>query len=207
MSQHPTGNPPGRPRAFREEEALDAAMEVFASKGYASASLTDLTDAMGINRVSLYATFGNKEALFVKALTRYVDAGDQRLAPLLAGRSAREAVENLLRDSVRRFTDPKAGGVCFVTQGPLPDDAVSDDTRQYVARRRASIEMVLKQLLVRAVEDGELAREVSPTKLARFLSVLIQGLALQAQHGGTRSELLHVVDVAMLALPTADPKA
>ncbi|WP_243856903.1 TetR/AcrR family transcriptional regulator [Paraburkholderia sp. BL6665CI2N2] len=182
-------------------------MGVFASKGYESASLTDLTDAMGINRVSLYATFGNKEALFMKALTRYTDAGDRRLASLLAGCSAREAVENLLRDSVRRFTDPKAGGVCFVTHGPLPEDTVSDDTRRYVARKREAIEMVLKHLLVRAVEDGELAREVSPTTLARFLSVLIQGLALQAQHGGTRRELLHVVDVAMAAWPTAHPKA
>ena len=176
-------------------------MGVFASKGYESASLADLTDAMGINRVSMYATFGNKEALFVKALTRYTDAGDRRLASIIAGGSARKAVENLLRDSVRRFTDPKAVGVCFVTQAPLPEHAVSGETRQYVAGKRASIELLLKQLLVRAVESGELSPEISPTALARFLSVVIQGLASQSQHGGTRLELLRVVDVAMATLP------
>ena len=61
----------GRPRAFDAEKALDRAMQVFWRKGYLGTSLSDLTDAMGINRPSLYAAFGNKKSLFRKALDRY----------------------------------------------------------------------------------------------------------------------------------------
>ena len=65
--------PIGRPRAFDVDEALDRALEVFWRKGYEGASLPDLTEAMGINRPSLYAAFGNKEALFRKAIDRYAE--------------------------------------------------------------------------------------------------------------------------------------
>jgi AcrR family transcriptional regulator len=201
MVKRPSGKPPGRPRAFSEEQALDAAMAVFASKGYESASLTDLTEAMGINRVSMYSTFGNKETLFVKAMTRYTEQGGLRMAHCLANGTARQGIERLLRDSVTMFTDPKGHGVCFVTQGPLTGAGVSDKTKRFVARKRASIETTLRERLAIAATDGELARDVSISDLARFFTVMIQGMALHAQHGGTREEMLRIVDCALEKWP------
>src|SRR5437870_1873268 len=61
----------GRPRAFDIDKALDCALLIFWRKGYEGASLSDLTEAMGINRPSLYAAFGNKENLFRESLDRY----------------------------------------------------------------------------------------------------------------------------------------
>ena len=61
----------GRPREFCTEQALASALRVFWSKGYEGASMADLTEAMGITKPSLYAAFGNKEALFHKALDLY----------------------------------------------------------------------------------------------------------------------------------------
>ena len=69
----PTGTSLGRPRGFDVDEALERAMVVFWAQGYEGASLADLTNAMGINRTSMYAAFGNKEELFRAALRRYLD--------------------------------------------------------------------------------------------------------------------------------------
>ena len=175
MTKKVSGNPTGRPRAFSEEQALDAAMHVFASKGYEAASLADLTAAMGINRVSMYATFGNKEALFIKAMARYTDVGARHFAQCLAANTARQALERLLRDSVTMFTDPTGHGVCFVTQGPLTNAEASEEAKQFVAQKRIEIEVGLRHRLDQAVEDGELAREVSTADLARFYAVMISG--------------------------------
>ncbi|MGW4246403.1 TetR/AcrR family transcriptional regulator, partial [Nocardia sp. NPDC004722] len=65
--------PGGRPRSFDADTALDQALEVFWRNGFEGTSLTDLTTATGINKPSLYAAFGNKEQLFGKVLTRYLD--------------------------------------------------------------------------------------------------------------------------------------
>lgn len=201
MAKKPSANPPGRPRRFCEAQALDAAMRVFSSKGYEAASLVDLTEAMGINRVSMYATFGNKEALFVKAMTRYTEMGSRRFTECLSTGTARKGIEKLLRDSVTMFTDAEGHGVCFVTQGPLNNADVSAETQRFVAEKRAKIELMFKQRLDQGVEEGELKPNVSTEDLARFYTVIILGLALQAQHGETREELLRVVDVAMERWP------
>src|SRR5213594_2671193 len=87
--------PKGRPREFDIEKALDRAMEVFWRKGYEGASLPDLTKAMGINRPSMYAAFGNKEALFRRALDRYAQGPAHYVSDALNAPTAREAIERL----------------------------------------------------------------------------------------------------------------
>jgi AcrR family transcriptional regulator len=196
-----SGNPPGRPKAFCEREALEAAILVFADKGFEGTSLTDLTKAMGINRFSLYATYGNKEALYLKAMERFNECREAHLLKTLSAPTAREGVSQLLRDSVTNFTDNSGAGSCFVTQGPLIDEETSDRTRRRVAEMRASVEKLIRERLEQAIKDGELPESVSAADLARFVAVTIQGFALQAQHGGTRDELLKVIAVFMQQWP------
>ena len=196
-----TGNEPGRPRSFCVEQALAAAMRVFAAKGYEGASLSDLTEAMGINRPSLYAAFGNKDSLFRQAMDQYVQAGAEHVADCLSAPTAREGVERLLREGVARWTDPEWPGLCFVTQMPLDGAGASIETRLDMAEKRAIVEQALKRRMAQAVAAGELARSTDADDLARFYFVIIQGLALQAQHGAAAKELLSVVDVAMQRWP------
>src|SRR5215212_2825673 len=111
--------PRGRPRTFNPDKALDRALNVFWKKGYEGASLPDLTKAMGISRPSLYAAFGNKEALFRKAVERYArgPAGYAREALDLP--TARAVVERLLRGGTCVSTNPKNPRGCFMVQGAL----------------------------------------------------------------------------------------
>ena len=92
------------------DEALDGALRVFWLKGYDGASLSDLTKAMGINRPSMYAAFGNKEQLYRRTLDRYSESRRARLNGFIAAPTARESAELLLRDTVENVTDPKNPG-------------------------------------------------------------------------------------------------
>src|SRR3982074_2846985 len=85
----------GRPRAFDPDAVLDRAMHVFWAKGYEGASLSNLTQAMRINRPSLYAAFGNKEQLFGKVLDRYMDGPVAFFGKALAAPKARDVVEQI----------------------------------------------------------------------------------------------------------------
>src|SRR5438105_15121522 len=88
---------PGRPRSFDADQALDCAVQVFRQKGYEGASLSDLTAAMGINRPSLYAAFGDKQSLFRQALDRYTGQLLDSFHQAMEEKTARSFVERLLR--------------------------------------------------------------------------------------------------------------
>jgi len=202
MSQKPSTNPPGRPKGFCVDTALDAATRMFAAKGYEGTSLSDLTAAMGINRFSMYATFGNKEALFVKALTRYAQMHDRRRKEALSASTAREGLERLLREGAAMFADPAALGVCFLTQGPLNVPEVSDETKRLLVKNRGAGERAIRRRLDQAVGDGELPADTDTRKFARFFCIVIQGMALQARHGATKDDLVGVLEAAMQAWPS-----
>src|ERR1700744_3779832 len=86
----------GRPREFDRDAALDAAMLLFWRKGFATTSMSDLCDAMGVRSPSLYAAFGSKEALYLEAMERYVGIQGHLVWDGLGGTTARAGVENLL---------------------------------------------------------------------------------------------------------------
>jgi AcrR family transcriptional regulator len=160
---------------------------------------------MGINRFSMYASFGNKEALYVKAMERFNHMRREGVQRSLSGNSARDSVALLLRDTVVRFTDP-GHGVCFVTQAPINPETASPETRALMVKRRAEVEQAIRHRLERAIKEGELPDEASAADLAEYFAVIIQGFALQAQHGGKREDLLRVIDIAMSKWPEQTKK-
>src|SRR5271163_2757517 len=120
----------GRPRSFDAGKALEAAMKVFWRKGYEGASLSDLTKAMGVNRPSLYAAFGDKKALFRKALDRYMTGPAAYTQEALKEPTARAVVERLLQGAADLNAAPRNPGGCLMVQGALASGHACDSIRQ-----------------------------------------------------------------------------
>jgi AcrR family transcriptional regulator len=191
----------GRPAAFDQDEALEKALKVFWEKGYEGASMSALTAAMGINKPSLYAAFGNKEALFAKALGHYLSGPVSYFRKALQMPTARESVECFLKESARFLTDPDNPRGCLIAIGGL---ACGDDARQaqqMLIAYRKGYEDLLRQRFERARSEGDLPESADPRALARLVAMTHQGMSVQAINGATQEELLEVIDLGLRGWP------
>ena len=191
----------GRPRTFDTDAALEQALLLFWRKGYLGTSLTDLTKAMGINRPSLYAAFGNKETLFRKALDRYRDRQTAYLRDALEEPTAWRAIERIMQGGVALVTDPDNPSSCLIVQSLLACADPDDPLHQELAERRVAGELAIRARFERAVAEGDLPPEADPAALARFVLTVNFGLSVQAASGASRTELLQVVQLALHAFP------
>ncbi|WP_182605590.1 TetR/AcrR family transcriptional regulator [Streptomyces alkaliphilus] len=189
--------PTGRPRGFDTDEALERAMLVFWEHGYEGAGLSTLTRAMGISTTSMYAAFGNKEELFRKVLERYTEGPSAYLARALEEPTAREVAGAILAGTVRTTTRPAHPAGCLGVQGAL---AVSDSgqaVRDLLAAWRNDGCTRVRERFQRAVEEGDLPPETDPGLLARYVTTLAFGIAVQAASGVDREELRAMADAAL----------
>jgi AcrR family transcriptional regulator len=191
----------GRPRGFDMEQALNRALEVFWRKGYEGASVSELTAAMGINPPSLYAAFGNKEGLFCKALDRYVETNDEFLREALARPKAKDGITALLAKTAEALTGKSTPRGCLLVQGIAGAGDHAECIRDQLSARRAANEKTVRDRLRRAKEEGELPSSTDPAALARFISTVMQGMAVQAAGGASRKDLEAVAATAMAAWP------
>jgi AcrR family transcriptional regulator len=191
----------GRPRSFDLDKALDAATQVFWREGYQGASLSDLTNAMGINRPSLYAAFGNKETLFHKVLDRYAEGRAAYVREALKQPTARSVTEKLLRGAADLLTDPHNPMGCLMVQGALVCGEDSDCVRQELVSRRMAVEADLRRRFQRAKEERDLAADINPADLSRYVMTISQGMAVQAAGGASRDDLQRVVATVMRSWP------
>ena len=195
----------GRPRAFDVDEALDRALEVFWRQGYEGTALSDLTAAMGINRPSLYATFGNKEALFRKVLDRYADGPAAYAARQIQGPRARDVVEALVYGAIDLTTGPDTPLGCINVRTAQACGPDADPARHEAMTRRAADHAALRRRLGRARAEGDLPPDADPDALAQFVTTFIDGIAVQASGGASRAQLRQAADIALRAWPAAGP--
>ena len=190
----------GRPKEFDEEEALKRAMEVFWSHGYEATSVQDLLDAMGINRGSLYGTFGDKHALFTAAIDHYGRTVTRGIEDLLDGSgSPLGNIRKLLGRMAVLAADDKCRG-CLATNTVIElaphDPKVAEAVKSLLLR----VEKAFQRALERAVECGELSGDVNPRALARFLSCTLQGLVVMGKAEAGRSTIKDIVSVTLSAV-------
>jgi AcrR family transcriptional regulator len=193
----------GRPRAFDFDHALDQALMVFWRRGYENASISELTQAMGINPPSLYAAFGNKEGLFRKALARYLDVRTRFWDHALAAPTARGVIERLLRGSVEFLTDADNPPGCLLVRGAMTCSDLGKDIQQELIAVRKSAEHAVWQRLATAKETGELPADIDPCAFAGYIAAVLEGMSVHAAGGASREDLHAIVDMTLRAWPEA----
>ena len=194
----------GRPRNFDPDTALDRALEVFWRHGFQAASLAELTAAMGLSKPSLYAAFGDKESLYLKALDRYVAIQiAQHIAIFDTEPDVRQALENFLRAMATLLTDPTLPCGCLIVNGMADCGMASTPPAIELALRKAvqGSEARLHRQFIRAQRDGQLGSGINASDLAAFFTSLLAGLAVLAKSGAKRAKLDAVVVAAMSAWP------
>lgn len=192
----------GRHRQFDEGEALDAALSVFWQKGYEGASFDDLTKATGVARPGLYAAFGNKEALFRKALDLYDAKYLAFMAEALNESTSFKVVERILRGCVNLHTMSSGRLGCLGMNGALACSDDAEPIRRELIRRRAATQSALRRRLERAQREGDLPASADCAALSSFVMAVTQGMAVQAKAGSSRKALEGLVDYVLKTWPS-----
>jgi AcrR family transcriptional regulator len=163
--------------------------------------MSDLTNAVGVNRPSLYAAFGDKKALFRKALDRYLTGPAAYTQEALKEPTARAVVERLLQGAADLNTAPRNPGGCLMVQGALVCGEAGDSIRQELVVCRAAGEAALRRRFQFAKSEGDLPADTDPADLARYIATILYGMAVEAAGGASRSKLQRVVEMALRTLP------
>lgn len=156
-----------------------------------------LSQAMGMGEQSIHNAFGGKQALFERALGSYCSASDEILRALSASDDPRRAIERFFARAVDGATSG-AGG-CLVAQTCLTLEDGDSSTAELVASHLRKTERHLAAAVRAAIDRGQASCE-SPTKVARFLTMSLQGLAVMARCGSSRRSLNEIVKQTLRVL-------
>ena len=163
--------------------------------------MSDLTDAMGINRPSLYAAFGNKDALFRKVLARYASGPASYVKAALAEPTARRVVEKLLMGATCDPSSSRAPRGCLAVQGALACGKESAGVQRDLSAFREAGVAAIRARLVRAKREGDLPGHSNPGDLARYVATVLHGMAVEAAGGSKPAELRRVAKLALAVWP------
>jgi TetR/AcrR family transcriptional repressor of nem operon len=190
-----------RPKEFARDEVLDRAMHAFWSRGYEATSIQHLVARMGIQRGSLYATFGDKRGLFFAAIDRYDRVVTARLLAALEGPgSGKDAIRRFFRLKVELALERGRPRGCLVTNSTAELASRDRGTATRVGGVLTKIETAFHRAVVRAQRAGEIDPARSPRALARYLTSSAQGLSVMAKAFPERAVLEDIVRVILATL-------
>lgn len=193
----------GRPREFCVDHALAQALRVFWTKGYEGASLTDLTDAMGITRPSLYAAFGNKESLFRKALDLYEREKMAYIGQGLAEPTARKVAETMLRGALENVAGEGEPHGCMRVIASVACGPAAQSLHDEIVQRTDIFKQMMVDRFDRAKAEGDLPAHIDTLGLTGVLVAWLQGISIQSNQGISRNDLERLIDTALALWPSA----
>ncbi|MDT7814108.1 MAG: hypothetical protein QOJ42_4024 [Acidobacteriaceae bacterium] len=176
-------------------------MHVFWRKGFEGASLNDLTAAMGIQPASLYQAFGNKRALFEKALARYLAGPVAFVHDALNEPRAYAVADRILRRTAEFLTEGRSRRGCMTIQAALAGGVEGEPIRRKLIALRVKEQDALRRRFERAKSEGDLPSDADAADLAQFVTAIYQGMTVQAINGASREDLLRLSDTALRIWP------
>ncbi len=181
---------PGRPRKFDRDEVLDRAVTTFWAKGYNGASLDDLTASMGINRPSLYSTFGSKHKLFMEVIDRYsVTLGCRPIMAFDGEPEIKKAVAAFFEASIRAATLKGKPRGCLVVSVAVQYAEKDEQVGKKLSGMFAEMDKVIADQFLAAQDKGQLPPAADPQALARMVISVTHSIAARARVGASRKEL------------------
>jgi TetR/AcrR family transcriptional regulator, transcriptional repressor for nem operon len=189
-----------RTKQFDRHAALDQAMELFWERGYNGTSIQDLVDHLGVNRQSLYDTFGGKDQLYHAALERYRSLAAHPLQKALEREGpVVEVLRRFFADFLDQFLDGNWKG-CFMVNATTELAGQDEGVNRVCAANVRQLETAFAGLIARGQQAGEIDSARAPLPLARFLINTLNGMAVTAKATRDRKVLDQIVEVALAAV-------
>ena len=196
----------GRHKQFDESDVLDTAGEVFWAKGYGATSTRDLARETGLTSTSLYHSFGDKRAMYVRVLNRYLDKTLRARLTRLSKQSPRKAISNFLKEMVQASLGDDLHRGCMLVNTAIEATADDLDLQQIVAEETRLIEGFFLQHVQAGQAQGEIDRSKDPQDLARALLAILMGMRVLARIRPEKTLLEGLVRPALSMLDAANSR-
>jgi TetR/AcrR family transcriptional repressor of nem operon len=193
-----------RPRKFNESDVVAAARDEFWSRGYAATSVDDLTSVTGLGKGSLYGAFGDKHALFLRALDDYIGTALDGVRAQLRdpAHSAYDRLRRHIRAQARAIAADKARRGCMMAKSAAELGAVDDDVERSVERAYAEWHAELADCIKEAQRDGAIDRTQNPQALATTVLAFMRGQEALHKAGVKSAQIRAAADEMISLIPT-----
>lgn len=162
--------------------------------------MADLTQAMGLSPSSIYAAFGDKQALFSLAVKRYLNTRAEYATEALEQPTLEKVIRALFDNTVAFLTMPGHPPTCMTLAGAMGCSVDAAPARDLMTEVRRQNEVAIKERLLKARKSGELPKNINVDDYTRYLSSILAGLSIQAANGSTKAELKRTAQMALLHL-------
>lgn len=185
----------GRPRKYDENEALEAAGQVFWHKGYSATSLDDLADAMGMNRPSIYRAFGDKESIYRQVLLRFCQQMESSYGQTMLGNEdIRLKLKKFYKLALNLYTDGDQGKGCLVMSTAVAAATCHPNIQSDLLNVIRGLDDKFTQQFQQAMDAAEIGSTISAEHRGAIAQSLLHSLSLRARAGELQSQLLRLID-------------